>query len=62
MNQVKWSQAHLQELEKNFPELLDTSNTNELILNTGKRTVVNYVKNKILHQEKKLDGKVNQPQ
>lgn len=58
---VKWTKAHLEELEKNFPELLDTSNTNELVLNTGKRTVVQYVRNRLLHQEKRLDVKANQP-
>lgn len=58
---VKWTKAHLEELEKNFPELLDISNTNELVLNTGKRTVVQYVRNRLLHQEKRLDVKANQP-
>ena len=60
MNPVKWTQAHLVELEKNFPELLDSSNTNELILSTGKRTVVDYVRNRILHQEKRLNVEANQ--
>ena len=51
---VAWTERHLEELDRVFPELLDNSNTNDLILNTGKRTVVDYVrqqvmKNRVLH-------------
>lgn len=59
MNPVKWTKGHLQELEKAFPELLDTSDVNKLILSTGKRTVVDYVKVQLLHQEKRLNAEAN---
>ena len=54
---VKWTQAHLDELENNFPELLDEHEPNKLILNSGKRTVVNYVSNRIKLQQSRLNDR-----
>ena len=55
---VKWTQAHLDDLENNFPELLDEHEPNKLILNSGKRSVVNYVSNRLRVQQSKLDARV----
>lgn len=54
---VKWTQAHLDDLENNFPELLDEPEPNKLILNSGKRYVVNYVRNRIKVQQSRLDDR-----
>lgn len=54
---VKWTQAHLDELENNFPELLDEHEPNKLILNSGKRTVVSYVSNRIKLQQSRLNDR-----
>jgi hypothetical protein len=54
---VKWTQAHLDDLENNFPELLDEHEPNKLILNSGKRVVVSYVRNRLRIQQSKLHGK-----
>lgn len=53
---VRWTQAHLDELESNFPEYVDVNNTNELLSNVGKRTVVLYVKHRLLNQQTKANG------
>lgn len=53
---VRWTQAHLDELENNFPEYVDVNNTNELLSNVGKRTVVLYVKHRLLNQQTKANG------
>lgn len=50
----KWSKEHLQLLEQMFPEVTDTVCTNTLLQNTGKRTVVNYVKYLLKQQETRL--------
>jgi len=47
MLNVKWTQGHLDELNKVFPEVFDNAEPNELLLNSGKRTVVNYVRQQL---------------
>ncbi len=54
---VKWTQAHLDDLENNFPELLDEHEPNKLLLNSGKRSVVDYVRNRLRIQQSKLDDR-----
>ena len=39
-----WSKQHLDELEKLFPESLGEKDVNELLMNSGKRVVVNHVR------------------
>lgn len=51
---TKWTQAHVDELERTFPELTDETSTDKLLLNCGKRTVVLYVQGKLLAQQKKV--------
>ena len=54
---VKWTQAHLDDLENNFPELLDEHEPNQLILNSGKRVVVSYVRSRLRIQQSRLDDR-----
>lgn len=51
----KWTKQHLELLEQVFPEVTDTVCTNTLLQNTGKRTVVNYIKYLLKQQETRLD-------
>jgi len=44
---VIWTRAHWEELDKAFPESTDITNINELLVNTGRRQVGAYIKNKI---------------
>lgn len=39
-----WSKQHLDELERIFPEIVGEKDTTELLLNSGKRVVVNHVR------------------
>jgi hypothetical protein len=43
-----WSKQHLDELERLFPEAINERDTTELLLNSGKRAVVNHVRQKYL--------------
>lgn len=47
----------LEELEKAFPEVVNTQDTNELLVNAGKRTVVHYVRSLIKQQETKVHAR-----
>jgi hypothetical protein len=51
---VKWTQAHLDDLDNQFPEMVGDDSPNTLLVNSGKRCVVQYVKLKIKMQEKRL--------
>lgn len=53
---IRWTEHHLAELESNFPEVNDTTCTNTLLQNTGKRQVVMFVKHKLKQQETRVDG------
>lgn len=44
---VAWTEKHLEELERVYPELVDETDTNKLLLNCGKRSVVEYVRNQV---------------
>ena len=54
MLNVKWTQGHLDELNKVFPEVIDNAEPNELLLNSGKRTVVNYVRQQLRFSSHKV--------
>lgn len=43
-----WTPAHLEEINRVFPEVLTYKDTNELIENIGKRKVVQYIKDKVI--------------
>ena len=40
---VGFTKEHLNYLQKVFPELLNTTDTNELLVNSGKRAVVKHI-------------------
>lgn len=40
---VGFTKEHLKYLQKVFPEVVDTTDTNELLVNAGKRTVVKHI-------------------
>lgn len=42
-----WTKAHLDELEKMFPECLSWDTTEELIASVAKRQVVDYVRKQV---------------
>lgn len=54
MDKIKWSREHLKVLERAFPELVSETNTNTLLVNSGKRAVVHYVKSIIESQETRV--------
>lgn len=52
---VAWTERHLEELEKMFPELVDTIDSNKLLVNNGKRTVVAYVRQQVKNRRTLYD-------
>lgn len=42
-----WTPAHLEEIDRVFPEMLTYESTNDLLVNLGKRMVVQYIKDKV---------------
>ncbi len=40
---IGFTREHLKYLEKVFPEITDTTDTNTLLVNTGKRAVVKHI-------------------
>ncbi len=51
---VRWTQQHLEQLQKAFPELLYESDVNKLLVGSGARAVVHYVKCKLEAQQVRL--------
>lgn len=47
----KFNRLQLEYLQRVFPELVDINNTDELIHNNGKRTVVKHIESLVLQQE-----------
>lgn len=60
---LKWSKEHLQALENTFPEAVGETCTNTLLVNSGKRAVVHYVRNLLVAQENRIptNDKVDLP-
>lgn len=44
---VAWTDKHLEELDRIFPEVLNTSNINDILVNIGKRQVVDYIRQQV---------------
>jgi len=53
-NKVRWTQQHLDELEKNFPEIT-VPVVDELLHQSGARKVVQYVRGRLKAQETRLN-------
>lgn len=51
---VRWTPAHVAELEQAFPEEFNSSDTSVLLQNSGRRHVVDYVRSRCKHQQKKV--------
>ena len=47
---VRWTQQHIDQLERAFPELLNESDATKLLVSSGARAVVHYVKAKFNQQ------------
>ena len=47
---VRWTQQHIDQLERAFPELLNESDATKLLVSSGSRAVVHYVKAKFNQQ------------
>jgi hypothetical protein len=47
---VRWTQQHIDQLERAFPELLSESDATKLLVSSGSRAVVHYVKAKFNQQ------------
>ena len=51
---VKWSREHLQVLEDTFPEAIGETDTNALLVSSGKRLVVHHVRQLLKAQENRV--------
>lgn len=49
---VVWTKGHLAELNKVFPEVYNTNCTNELLVQSGRRAVVHYVRDNLLNKNR----------
>lgn len=55
--QVGFTVEHLKYLERMFPELVNTTDTNELLVNSGKRSVVKHIEHLVTSNKKQIiDG------
>lgn len=51
---VGWTDRHIEDLEKVFPELVGNQNVNELLVSAGRREVIQYIRNMVLNNRKVL--------
>lgn len=42
-----WTPMHVEELEREFPEITNESDMNKILINIGKRTVVKFYRDKV---------------
>ena len=54
MNKPKIPSYVLEELEATFPEQVGTTDTAELLVNSGKRMVIHYLRDRIKRQETRV--------
>lgn len=54
MNKPKIPSYVLEELEAVFPEQVGTTDTTELLVNSGKRMVIHYLRDRIKRQETRV--------
>jgi hypothetical protein len=54
MNKLKIPSYVLEELEAVFPEQVGTTDTAELLVNSGKRMVIHYLRDRIKRQETRV--------
>lgn len=54
MNKPKIPSYVLEELEAAFPEQVGTTDTAELLVNSGKRMVIHYLRDRIKRQETRV--------
>lgn len=49
---IGWTERHVEDLEKVFPELVGNHDVNALLVSAGRREVIQYIKNMILSNKR----------
>ena len=57
VDKVRIHPSILEELESVFPECIDETDVNTLLVNSGKRAVIHYMRNRIRQQETRANDK-----
>lgn len=51
---IGWTEKHLEDLERMFPEPSYDGDTNKLLVRTGQREVIQYIRNMIKRGERRV--------